>query len=100
MYHYLSPVLFRMLIPMLLALLAGANALAQDEPAADEARPAEQAADAARPAEQAADQARDKKAADDDSDLDDGSYSDAEEKDFVPSEDIPADQAIPFPTDI
>jgi hypothetical protein len=36
----------------------------------------------------------------DDLDLDEESYMDAEEEDFVPSEDIPADQAIPFPTDI
>lgn len=36
----------------------------------------------------------------DDSDLDDQSYADTEEDDFRPSEDIPADQSIPFPTDI
>ena len=34
------------------------------------------------------------------SDLESESYADAEEEDFVPTEDIPADQAIPFPTDI
>ena len=34
------------------------------------------------------------------SDIDSESYADAEEEDFVPTEDIPADQAIPFPTDI
>ena len=33
-------------------------------------------------------------------DVDDGSYLDAEEDDFRPSEEIPADQSIPFPTDI
>ncbi len=33
-------------------------------------------------------------------DVDDGSYLDAEEKDFRPSEEIPADESIPFPTDI
>jgi len=32
--------------------------------------------------------------------VDDGSYLDQEEEDFRPSEEIPADQAIPFPTDI
>ena len=36
----------------------------------------------------------------DDLDLDEENYLDAEEEDFVPTEDIPADQAIPFPTDI
>lgn len=35
----------------------------------------------------------------DDSDLDDQGFSD-EDNDFRPSEDIPADQSIPFPTDI
>jgi hypothetical protein len=33
-------------------------------------------------------------------DVDDGSYLDAEEKDFRPSEEVPADESIPFPTDI
>ena len=36
----------------------------------------------------------------DEVDIDEENYRDAEEEDFVPSEDIPADQAIPFPTDI
>ncbi len=33
-------------------------------------------------------------------DVDDGSYIDAEEEDFRPSEEISADQSITFPTDI
>ncbi len=33
-------------------------------------------------------------------DVDDGSYVDAEEEDFRPSEEISADQSITFPTDI
>ena len=33
-------------------------------------------------------------------DVDDGSYIDAEEEDFRPSEEIGADQSITFPTDI
>ncbi len=32
--------------------------------------------------------------------VDDGSYLDQDEEDFRPSEEIPADQSIPFPTDI
>ncbi len=36
----------------------------------------------------------------DDSVLDDEFYQDAADEDFRPSEDIPADQSIPFPTDI
>jgi len=35
----------------------------------------------------------------DDSDLDEQGFAD-EDNDFRPSEDIPADQSIPFPTDI
>jgi len=33
-------------------------------------------------------------------DVDDGSYLDADEEDFRPSEEVPADESIPFPTDI
>jgi hypothetical protein len=32
--------------------------------------------------------------------VEDESYADTEEDDFRPSEEIPADQSIPFPTDI
>jgi hypothetical protein len=39
-------------------------------------------------------------AEEDAADLDNESYADAEDDDFRPSEDIPADQSIPFPTDI
>ena len=35
-----------------------------------------------------------------DAELESENYADAEEKDFVPTEDIPTDQAIPFPSDI
>jgi len=35
-----------------------------------------------------------------DVDVDDGSYLDEDEENFRPSEEIPADQSIPFPTDI
>ena len=47
---------------------------------------------------EAAEEAADEQA--EDLDLDEENYRDAEEEDFVPTEDIPADQAIPFPTDI
>ena len=36
----------------------------------------------------------------DGSDLDDQNYQGSEDDDFRPSEEIPADQSIPFPTDI
>ena len=79
----------RYLLTVLL-LLGGAGAWAQDSAPADEA----DAPDAEEVSEEATD------AREDDSDLDEESYLDAEEEDFVPTEDIPADQAIPFPTDI
>ena len=74
----------------LLLLFAGAGAWAQDSAPEDEAE-SPQSREVAE--EAAADE-------EDDLDLDEESYRDAEEEDFVPTEDIPADQAIPFPTDI
>ncbi len=75
----------------ILLLAAGAVAWAQDSaPDEDEAE--------SRPSQEASESAADDQ--DDDLDLDEESYRDAEEEDFVPTEDIPADQAIPFPTDI
>ncbi|HSM29987.1 MAG TPA: hypothetical protein VK854_04750 [Woeseiaceae bacterium] len=74
----------------LLLLAAGAVAWAQDSVPGDEAGDQE----SAETSEEAADEEAE------DLDLDEESYLDAEEEDFVPSEDIPADQAIPFPTDI
>ena len=74
----------------LLLLIAGAAAWAQDSAPEDQA-PTPDAQEAAE--EASAEQ-------EDDTDLDEENYLDAEEEDFVPSEDIPADQAIPFPTDI
>ena len=71
----------------ILLLLASAGAWAQDSSPADEGE-----------APEAAEESTD--TAEDDLDLDDEDYRDAEEEDFVPTEDIPADQAIPFPTDI
>ena len=75
---------------LLTLLLLFAGAWAQDSTPEDEAE-SPQSREAAEDA--AADE-------EDDLDLDEESYRDAEEEDFVPTEDIPADQAIPFPTDI
>jgi hypothetical protein len=71
-------------------LLAGACAWAQEDAPGDEA----DAPDAPETADESSAEQ------DEDLDLEDESYRDAEEEDFVPTEDIPADQAIPFPTDI
>ena len=79
----------RYLLTVLL-LLVGASAWTQDSAPGDET----DAPDAPEKAEEASEEQ------DEDLDLEDESYADAEEEDFVPTEDIPADQAIPFPTDI
>ena len=81
----------RFLLTTLLIVLPGMIAWSQDAEPADEAEVAETVAEA--PVDQ-------EELEDDDSDLDEGSYADAEEEDFVPTEDIPTDQSIPFPTDI
>jgi hypothetical protein len=74
----------------ILLLLASVGVWAQDSAPAEEA----EAPDATETVDEASDEQED------DLDLDEESYADAEEEDFVPTEDIPADQAIPFPTDI
>ena len=81
----------RFLLTTLLIVLPGMIAWPQDAEPADEAELAETVAEA--PVDE-------EELEDDDSDLDEGSYADAEEEDFVPTEDIPTDQSIPFPTDI
>lgn len=75
---------------VLTILLLAAAAWAQDSAPGDEAEGQE----SAETAEEAADEQAE------DLDLDEENYRDVEEEDFVPTEDIPADQAIPFPTDI
>ncbi len=74
----------------ILLLLVGAGSWAQDSAPGDAA----DAPDTPDTSEEASAEQ------DEDLDLEDESYRDTEEEDFVPSEDIPADQAIPFPTDI
>ena len=81
----------RYLLTALLIVSPGMIAWSQDADPADDTELAETAAEV--PAD-------DQEVEDDDFDLDEGSYADAEEEDFVPTEDIPTDQAIPFPTDI
>ena len=74
----------------ILLLAVAALAWAQDSAPEDETEGQESV--------EAAEEAADEQA--EDLDLDEENYRDAEEEDFVPTEDIPADQAIPFPTDI
>lgn len=51
-------------------------------------------------AEPTANNPTDEDSADEEVNVDDGSYVDAEEEDFRPSEEISSDQSITFPTDI
>ena len=77
-----------LLMTLAVTLLASAFAQEETEPPAEDA----ESADVAQPTEDA-DEA-------DDSVVDDEFYQDADDEDFRPSEDIPADQSIPFPADI
>jgi hypothetical protein len=80
----------RLLLMMVFAVTLLASAFAQEEtePPAEDTESAE----VSQPTEDA-DEA-------DDPVVDDEFYQDADDEDFRPSEDIPADQSIPYPTDI
>ncbi len=80
----------RFLIALLLGTILAAASWAQDADT-DEGAEAEETQVEADEVNEAEDV--------DDSDLDEQTYSDADD-DFRPSEDIPADQSIAFPTDI
>lgn len=80
----------RFLIALILGSLLAATSWAQDADP-DETNEVEESQDEADAVEEPEDI--------DDSDLDEQTYSDVDD-DFRPSEDIPADQAIAFPTDI
>lgn len=73
----------RYLLTLLLATLFAVSAWSQDSESGEDE------ANADTPAE-----------TEDDSDLDEQGFADDEDDDFVPSEDIPTDQSIAFPTDI
>ena len=78
---------------ILLALLAGlAMGAAWSQTDSDDAGEAPEAV-----ADEAAAESQDDA---DEIEVDDESYVDIEEEDFRPSEEIDADQSIPFPTDI
>lgn len=74
----------------IVAVLAGNPLHAQDD---DTGQPAAETA-----VDESADDSGD--SADEIEELEDESYLDAEEEDFTPSEELPTDQSIPFPTDI
>ena len=80
----------RFLIALLLGTMLAAASWAQDADSDEGAEAEETQVDA-----DEVDEAEDV----DDSDLDEQTYSDADD-DFRPSEEIPADQSIAFPTDI
>ena len=77
----------RFLIALFLGTILAAASWAQDAPPDEPSETEETQVEA------------DEAEIEDDSDLDEQIYSDADD-DFTPSEEIPADQSIAFPTDI
>jgi len=87
------------LTPFLVMLLS-MNAWSQSPEPDPETEPGDEASTAEPAAENADENADENEDEIDVSELEEESYADADEEDFVPTEDIPTDQAIPFPTDI
>ncbi|MEX0975548.1 MAG: hypothetical protein WDZ50_00450 [Woeseia sp.] len=83
---------------LLLLLLLGMSAWSQDEGITAEAPVAEDVSSEVPAAGEAAEQETPDEDADD-ADLDDQSYE-RDDDIFVPTEEIPVDESIPFPTDI
>ena len=81
----------RVLLALALTLVFAMTAVSQDAETETDADDAEVAA---------AEEVEPESEEIDDTGLDDENYADIEDDDFRPSEDIPADQSIPFPTDI
>lgn len=87
------------LTPFLVMLLS-MNAWSQSPEPDPETEPGDEASTVEPAAENADENADENEDEIDVSELEEESYADADEEDFVPTEDIPTDQAIPFPTDI
>ncbi len=85
----------RFLIALLLGTMLAAASWAQDTDSDEGGEAEETQAEETQAEADEVDEVEDV----DDSDLDDQTYSDVDD-DFRPSEDIPADQSIAFPTDI
>lgn len=79
----------KLIATMALALLMSAAAAQEPAPDADDEETATEQTDADETGELI-----------DESGLDEQGFDASDEDDFVPTEDIPADQSIPFPTDI
>ena len=91
----------RALYAMLLGIVLATTGWAQETDAPNaESGDAETQAEAAANEEAANVEAAGEETVSEEIDVDDGSYIDAEEEDFRPSEQISADESITFPTDI
>lgn len=90
--------MLKTIVTMILALALGFAAVAQEEAAESGSSDIESVADDA-PDEVTAAEDEDEDEEVDDSDLDEQTYEE-DEDDFIPSEEIPADQPIPFPSNI
>ena len=88
--------MMRQLIILLSALFLAAVSWSQEaeDPAADTEAETSEPTEATEPTEASDDE-------EDDSDLDEQGYAgEEEEDDFIPSQEVTADQSIPFPVDI
>ncbi len=86
----------RQLITLLLALFLASVSWSQEaeDPAADTEAETSEPTEATEPTEASDDE-------EDDSDLDEQGYAgEEEEDDFIPSQEVTADQSLPFPVDI
>lgn len=92
--------MYRYFLTTFLVMLLSMNAWSQSPEPDPETEPGDEAS-IVEPAAENADENDDENEDEIDiSELEEESYADADEEDFVPTEDIPTDQAIPFPTDI
>jgi hypothetical protein len=85
------------IIAFVLSVLLALSAAAQDEATDEDAGP--DAADAQQLEDEAGSENEEDEEELDDADLDEQTYEE-DDDDFVPTEEIRADEAIPFPTDI
>ena len=85
------PIIRRRLFALILGAALAAPSWAQDSNIADDEDPG--------PETQASELSTNEESTEE-IEIDESSYIDDEDDDFRPSEEIPADQSIPFPTDI
>ena len=89
----------RSLLALLATLLLGV-AVAQEVPTQQDAGEAAQADEEPAESDAVEDEAAEEEEVIDEEGLDEQGFEEEDSDDFIPTEEIPADQSIPFPTDI